>query len=117
MVRAIRVAFAGIDPPHVRRRPHAGRLADRRIHLGHAADGPQRDHRRLHPRLRPQHGEFGATIMIAGNIAGQTRTVPLYIYNLLETPEGFNAGWRLVVVSVAVSAIAMYLGERLEPKK
>ncbi len=31
-------------------------------------------------------GEFGATIVVAGNIAGQTRTLPLAIYTTLNTP-------------------------------
>jgi len=30
-------------------------------------------------------GEFGATIMFAGNVAGKTRTMPLEIYTLLQT--------------------------------
>ena len=32
-------------------------------------------------------GEFGATIMVAGNIEGETRTIPLAIYTLASTPE------------------------------
>src|SRR5205085_3748704 len=40
-------------------------------------------------------GEFGATIMIAGNMAGETRTVPLEIYNLLDSPGGDQQAWRL----------------------
>jgi molybdate transport system permease protein len=59
-------------------------------------------------------GEFGATIMIAGNIPGQTQTAPLYIYSELNAPGGFEQGLRLVVVSVLVSAAALALSERLE---
>ena len=59
-------------------------------------------------------GEFGATIMIAGNIPGQTQTAPLYIYSELNVPGGFEQGLRLVVVSVLVSAAALALSERLE---
>jgi molybdate transport system permease protein len=59
-------------------------------------------------------GEFGATIMVAGNIPGQTRTIPLEIYNLLESPGGAGEARTLVIVSVLIAAAAMMLGEILE---
>src|SRR5262245_4974804 len=59
-------------------------------------------------------GEFGATIMIAGNIPGQTRTIPLFVYTQLEAPGGFTNAYRLVVVSIVISACALLLGELLE---
>jgi molybdate transport system permease protein len=59
-------------------------------------------------------GEFGATIMIAGNIPGETRTVPLLIYSQLESPGGASDATRLVIVSIAISAIALLAGEWLD---
>lgn len=59
-------------------------------------------------------GEFGATIMIAGNIPGQTRTIPLYIYHLMETPGGFEASRGIVLVSIVIAAAALLAGELLE---
>ena len=59
-------------------------------------------------------GEFGATMMIAGNIPGETRTIPLFVYTQLEAPGGFQHAYRLVVISVAISALALLLGEVLE---
>jgi len=59
-------------------------------------------------------GEFGATIMIAGNIPGETRTIPLHVYNLLESPGGLERASPLVVVSIAISAAALVLGEWLD---
>jgi molybdate transport system permease protein len=49
-------------------------------------------------------GEFGATITFAGNFPGQTQTLPLAVYLLLETrPEGaVTLSLLLVVVSVVV---------------
>jgi molybdate transport system permease protein len=117
MVRAIRVAFAGIDPRlySAARTLGAGPIdAFVSVMLPMARNGIIGGSVLAFARSM---GEFGATIMIAGNIPGLTRTVPLYIYNLLEEPEGFSAGWRLVAVSVLVSAIAMYIGERLEWKR
>ena len=58
-------------------------------------------------------GEFGATIVVAGSIAGQTRTVPLAIYGALETPNGLDRAWGLVVVSILVAAAAIGISEWL----
>ncbi|HUS92284.1 MAG TPA: molybdate ABC transporter permease subunit, partial [Phycisphaerae bacterium] len=51
-------------------------------------------------------GEFGATRMLAGNIAGQTRTVPQAIWSYFQAGREAPAGG-LAVVSVAVGAAAM----------
>lgn len=59
-------------------------------------------------------GEFGATIMIAGNIPGETRTIPLFVYTQLETPGGFENAIRLVVISIVLAAVALLLGDLLE---
>jgi molybdate transport system permease protein len=59
-------------------------------------------------------GEFGATIMIAGSIPGQTRTISLEIYNLLDSPGGAAEARTLVLVSILVAAAAMIVGEVLE---
>lgn len=62
-------------------------------------------------------GEFGATVMIAGNIPGQTRTIPLHIYSSLETPGGMEQAWPLVVASIVISAAALVAGENLERRQ
>jgi molybdate transport system permease protein len=59
-------------------------------------------------------GEFGATIMLAGNIPGQTRTIPLYIYQQLQTPGGDQSAWTLVCVSVLVAGAALIIGNWLQ---
>lgn len=61
-------------------------------------------------------GEFGATIMIAGSIAGQTRTVPLAVYGALESPDTVSRAWRLVVISVIVAWGALIVSEKLMRK-
>jgi molybdate transport system permease protein len=57
-------------------------------------------------------GEFGATIVLASNIPGETRTVPLAIFSLIETVDGEAAAGRLVLLCVLVSLAAM-LGVQL----
>lgn len=59
-------------------------------------------------------GEFGATIMIAGNIPGVTRTMPLMIYTLLDAPGGEAQARSLVLVSIVIAAAALLGGELLE---
>jgi len=59
-------------------------------------------------------GEFGATIMIAGSIPGQTQTIPLLIYQLLESPGGGAVATRLVLVAVGLAVAALLVSETLE---
>jgi molybdate transport system permease protein len=60
-------------------------------------------------------GEFGATIMVAGNIPGKTTTMPITIYN--ETIYGAwgNALW-MVLVFVGLSSVIIYVSNRLSQK-
>jgi molybdate transport system permease protein len=63
-------------------------------------------------------GEFGATIMVAGNIEGITRTMPLAIYTQANQAGGMEAVWRLVAISIVMAAAALvvcdYFERRLE---
>lgn len=43
-------------------------------------------------------GEFGATAMIAGNIAGKTRTLPLAVYSSVVSGEMSEAGYYVAIV-------------------
>ncbi|MBN2713170.1 MAG: molybdate ABC transporter permease subunit, partial [Planctomycetes bacterium] len=56
-------------------------------------------------------GEFGATITFAGNIAGETQTLPLAIYSQMQIPGNEGIAMRLVLVSVVVSLFALALSE------
>lgn len=52
-------------------------------------------------------GEFGATVVLAGNVEGSTRTIALAVYTLLEAPTGRESTWILVGASVALSLLAL----------
>lgn len=53
-------------------------------------------------------GEFGATLMLAGNIPGETQTIPMAIYFAVEAGEITTAWvWVLVIMSISLSAIAL----------
>jgi len=51
-------------------------------------------------------GEFGATITFVSSIPGQTRTLPIALYELLETPGGEGGALRLTWVALAVALVA-----------
>ncbi len=51
-------------------------------------------------------GEFGATISFVSNIPGETRTLPIAIYELMTTPGGEPGVQRLTLVSLAVAFAA-----------
>jgi molybdate transport system permease protein len=60
-------------------------------------------------------GEFGATLMLAGNIPGRTATVPLSIYTAVQTGESAEALGlvaALTVLSCLVLVVANRLGAR-----
>jgi molybdate transport system permease protein len=114
MVRSIRVAFAGVDRrlELAARTLGAGRLETfarisvplaRRGILAGAVLGFARG-----------IGEFGATVMIAGNLPGETQTIPLLIYTQANAPGGIDQSVRLVVACVLIAVVALGLSEFLE---
>ncbi len=58
-------------------------------------------------------GEFGATITFVANIPGETRTLPIALYTLVQTPGGEAGAVRLVVISLVIALAALMLSELL----
>jgi molybdate transport system permease protein len=56
-------------------------------------------------------GEFGATIILAGNIPGVTQTIPLAIYEYTSTPGGDRMALNLCLVSIVLSFAVLLLSE------
>lgn len=52
-------------------------------------------------------GEFGATLMIAGNIPGKTQTIPMAIYYSVEKGDNRSANILLIIVT-CISFIVMW---------
>lgn len=51
-------------------------------------------------------GEFGATLMLAGNIPGQTQTIPMAIYFAVEAGSMNEAWlWAIAIMTISLSAI------------
>ena len=57
-------------------------------------------------------GEFGATIIVAGNIPGATRTLAVAIYGYAETGQDSQA-FALLLVSVSIAFVALWTANRL----
>ncbi len=57
-------------------------------------------------------GEFGATVIVAGNIPGRTQTLALAIFSDLQAGDDHRALW-LVGVTVALAFAAVFVVERL----
>jgi molybdate transport system permease protein len=62
-------------------------------------------------------GEFGATIMVAGNIPGQTQTIPTAIYSLVQSPGGVERSTRLLLVSILLACVTLAASEILERRR
>jgi len=58
-------------------------------------------------------GEFGATITFVSNIPGETETLPLAIYTLVQTPGGDARALRLSAIAVILSIAALAVSEWL----
>jgi molybdate transport system permease protein len=59
-------------------------------------------------------GEFGATLMIAGNIPGRTQSVPTAIYIAVETGEmGMAWAWTIAIVTFSFIML-LFTGRKLE---
>lgn len=53
-------------------------------------------------------GEFGATLMFAGNIPGQTQTIPTAIYIAMDSGN-MTLAWLWVAVIIAISFIMLFI--------
>lgn len=116
LVEAIRISIAGIDPrlEQVSRNLGRGRVQTFCfVTLPLALPGIGAGAVLAFARAL---GEFGATIVLAGNVAGETRTVPIAVYTLLNVRDGEAQAMRLVLVSVALALGALLVSFRLSAR-
>jgi molybdate transport system permease protein len=112
LVRTIRAAFEGVDP----RLPALARTLGRGpTHVFLTVSLPLASRGILAGAILAFSralGEFGATIMVAGNIPFETQTMSLAIFQLVSIGHDSDA-YRLAAVSVVVAFAAIWLSERL----
>lgn len=56
-------------------------------------------------------GEFGATITFVSNIPGETQTLSAAIYTFTQVPGGDAGAFRLTIISVMISMVALIASE------
>lgn len=61
-------------------------------------------------------GEFGATVILAGNIPGVTQTIPLAIYEYTTTPGGDSMALSLCLISIILSFGVLLISNRAGKK-
>jgi molybdate transport system permease protein len=61
-------------------------------------------------------GEFGATLMVAGNIPGRTQTLSIAIYDAVEAGRDEVANFLVIVTSVVCITILVASGKLLKPR-
>jgi molybdate transport system permease protein len=58
-------------------------------------------------------GEFGATLMVAGNIPGRTQTLPLAIYDAVQNRQ-YDTANQMVLLMTALAFFALWFVRRIE---
>ena len=61
-------------------------------------------------------GEFGATLMVAGNIPGKTQTLSLAVYDAVQAGQDDLANFLVIVTSIVCVLILVASGKLLKPK-
>jgi len=61
-------------------------------------------------------GEFGATLMVAGNLPGKTQTLSLAVYTAVQTGNDPLAAFLVVLTSTVCLMILLATGKVLRPK-
>ena len=61
-------------------------------------------------------GEFGATITFVSNIRGETQTLPLALYTLMQVPHGETYAMRLCILSIIIAMVALIVSQVLEKR-
>jgi len=61
-------------------------------------------------------GEFGATLMVAGNIPGKTQTLSLAVYDAVQAGKDDMANFLVLVTSIVCVAILFGSGKLLKPR-
>ncbi len=61
-------------------------------------------------------GEFGATLMVAGNIPGKTQTLSLAVYDAVQAGQDDLANFLVILTSVVCVLILVASGKVLKPR-
>jgi molybdate transport system permease protein len=62
-------------------------------------------------------GEFGATLMLAGNLPGRTQTLSMAVYDAVQAGDDMRANALVLLISVVCVTILAASGYWLAPKR
>ena len=68
------------------------------------------------PAFARAMGEFGATLMIAGNIPGRTQTLSLAVFDAVQAGQDDLANFLVIVTSVVCVLVLVGAGKLLRPR-
>jgi molybdate transport system permease protein len=114
VLKSARAAFEGVDPAG-ECRPRAGRIGDRHLLSRHAADGAARHLAGVVLAFARALGEFGATLMVAGNLPGRTQTLSVAIYEAVQAGDDNTANLLVLVTSVTCIVLLVVAGRLVPP--
>jgi molybdate transport system permease protein len=112
VIKAARAALEGVDPTLVRAARTLGASPTRAfftVHLPLASRGIIAGLMLAYARAL---GDFGVTLMVAGDIPGETQTASLAIYDLIQSHRDAEATG-LVAILTSTTIVALYLVNRL----
>jgi len=112
VIKAARAALEGVDPRLIlaARTLGAGRArAFFSVHLPLASRGLVAG---LMLAFARALGDFGVTLMVAGDIPGETQTASLAIYDLIQSHEESKAAG-MVVILTSITIVSLYLVNKL----
>lgn len=61
-------------------------------------------------------GEFGATLMIAGNLPGKTQTLSIAVYEAVQAGNDVQALWLTLVISLVCMTVLVISGRLLQAR-
>jgi molybdate transport system permease protein len=61
-------------------------------------------------------GEFGATLMIAGNLPGKTQTLSIAVYEAVQAGNDGHALWLTLVISMVCMVVLVVSGRLLQAR-
>jgi len=61
-------------------------------------------------------GEFGATLMIAGNLPGKTQTLSIAVYEAVQAGDDARALWLTLIISLVCMIVLVVSGRLLQAK-
>jgi len=61
-------------------------------------------------------GEFGATLMVAGNLPGKTQTLSLAVYSATQAGNDALANELVLLISLACVALLVIVAKIVKPK-